>query len=47
MVIVIAQSRKLTGFFGSLAYRFYNGRLANAEREVDRHRQFLHIPKTW
>jgi hypothetical protein len=47
MATVIVQTRKLSGFFGSLAYRFYNGRLANAEREVNRHRQFLQTPKAW
>ena len=47
MAIVIAQSRKLSGFFSSLAHRFYDGRLAKAEREVNRHRQFLRTPKAW
>lgn len=45
MAAVIAQSRKVSGFFGRLAQRLYDARLASADREVNRHRSFL--GKTW
>jgi hypothetical protein len=47
MATVIAQTRKLSGFFGRVAQRLYDARLANAEREMHCHRQFLGAPKEW
>ncbi len=47
MATVIAQTRKMSGFFGRVAQRLYNARLANAEREVNQHRSFLGTPKGW
>jgi len=47
MASVIAQTQKLSGFFGKLARCLYDYRLANAEREVNRHRPFLGTPKEW
>jgi hypothetical protein len=41
MAIIIAQTHKVSGFFGKIAQRLYDARLATAEREVNRHRQFL------
>jgi hypothetical protein len=46
MATVIAQTRKLSGFFGRVAQRLYEARLATVEREVSTHRQFLGTPKT-
>src|SRR6516164_10606536 len=41
MAIIIAQTHRVSGFFGKIAQRLYDARLATAEREVNRHRQFL------
>ncbi len=41
MAKVIAQTRKLSGFFSGLAERLYDARLDSAKREVERHRKFL------
>jgi hypothetical protein len=43
MATVIAQTRKLSGFFSGLAQRLYDARLDLAKREVDQHRKFLGI----
>ena len=45
MATVVAHSRKLSRFFGRVAQRLYEARLATAEREVNCHRQFLGTPK--
>jgi hypothetical protein len=47
MATIIAQTQKMSGFFGRIAQRLYNARLANAEREVNHHRSFLGTPKGW
>jgi hypothetical protein len=47
MAVVIAQTRKLSGFFAEVAQRFYDARLASAQREVTWHRNFLGTSKTW
>jgi hypothetical protein len=47
MATVIARTRKISGFFGRVAQRLYNARLANAEREVNQHRSFLGTPRAW
>ena len=44
MVTVVAHTRKLSGFFGRVAQRLYEARLATAEREVNCHGQFLADP---
>ncbi len=41
MAKVIAQTRKLSGFFSGLAERLYDARLDSAKREVERHKKFL------
>jgi hypothetical protein len=41
MAMVIAQSRKLSEYFARVGQRLYDARLASANREVERHRQFL------
>lgn len=41
MAMVIAQSRKLSEYFSRVAQSLYDARLASANREVERHRQFL------
>jgi hypothetical protein len=41
MANIVAQTHRLSAFFGSIAQRFYDARLTTAEREVNRHRQFL------
>ena len=41
MAIIIAQTHRVSGFNGNIAQRLYDARLATAEREVNRHRQFL------
>jgi hypothetical protein len=41
MGTVIAQTRKVSGYFVRVAQRLYDARLASADREVGRHRQFL------
>ena len=41
MVTVVAHTRKLSRFFGRVAQRLYEARLATAEREVNCYRQFL------
>jgi hypothetical protein len=40
MAMVIAQSRKLSEYFARVGQRLYDARLASANREVERHRQF-------
>jgi hypothetical protein len=45
MAIVLAQTTKLSRFFGRIAQRLYESRLATVEREVKRHREFLGVPK--
>jgi hypothetical protein len=45
MATIIAQTQKMSSFFGRLAQRLYSARLANAEREVRQHRSFLGTPK--
>ena len=47
MGMIITQTQKVSGFFGRVAQRVFNARLANAEREVNRHRSFLGTPKGW
>ncbi len=47
MATIIARTQKLSGFFGRVAQRLFNARLANAEREVNQHRSFLGTPKGW
>ena len=47
MATVIAQTRKLSGFFTTVMQRFYDAQLVKAEREVNRHRFFLRTPKGW
>jgi hypothetical protein len=41
MATVIAQARRVSGFFSKLASQLYFARLAKAQREVKRHRPFL------
>jgi hypothetical protein len=41
MATVIAQTRKLSGFFSGLTQRLYDARLNSAKREVEHHRKFL------
>jgi hypothetical protein len=41
MATVIAQTRRLLGFFNKFSQRLYDARLAKAQREVNRHRAFL------
>ena len=41
MATVIAQARRLSGFFSNFAHRLYDARLLKAERELKRHRPFL------
>ncbi len=43
MATVVAQSRKLSVFFGRIAQKFYDTRLASANREVEKHKQILGI----
>ena len=43
MATVVAQTRKLSTFFGRIAQKFYNARLASANREVEKHKEFLRI----
>ncbi len=47
MAIIVAQTKKVSGFFGRIAERLYNARLANADREVKQHRSFLGTPRGW
>jgi hypothetical protein len=42
MAIVIANAQRPSGFFNKLAHRLYDYRLAQAKRELERHRPFLH-----
>jgi len=42
MAIIIAHAQQLSGFFNKLAHRLYDARLMKAERELERHRPFLH-----
>jgi hypothetical protein len=42
MTTIIRHTQRLSGFFNKLAHRLYDYRLANAEREIKRHRPFLH-----
>jgi hypothetical protein len=41
MATLIAQARRVSGFFSNFARRLYEMRLLEAEREVKRHRPFL------
>ncbi|MFZ1152863.1 MAG: hypothetical protein WAR76_24535 [Xanthobacteraceae bacterium] len=41
MATIIAQTRRLPGFFRNLAHRLYDTRLLKAERELNRHLPFL------
>ena len=43
MAAVVAQTQKLSTFFGRIAQKFYNGRLESANREVEKHKEFLRI----
>jgi hypothetical protein len=52
MATVVAQTQKLSTFFGRIAQKFYNTRLASANREtrlasanreVEKHKEFLRI----
>jgi len=43
MAILVAQTKKVLGFFGKVAQRLYDTRLTRAEREVQRHRMFLEL----
>jgi hypothetical protein len=43
MATVVAQTQKLSTFFGKIAQKFYNTRLASANREVEKHKEFLRI----
>ncbi len=47
MAIIVAQTKEVSGFFGRIAERLYNARLANADREVKQHRSFLGTPRGW
>lgn len=41
MATVIAQARRLSGFFSKLASQLYFARLAKVQREVKRHRPYF------
>jgi len=41
MATLIAQARRVSGFFSKFAHRLYDARLAKAERELKLHRPFL------
>ncbi len=41
MATLAGQTRKILGFFSTVAQRLYDARLARAEREVNHHRVFL------
>jgi hypothetical protein len=41
MATLIAQARRVSGFFRKLAHQLYDAGLARAERELKRHRPFL------
>jgi hypothetical protein len=41
MATLVAQTKKVFGFFGKIAQRLCDTRLTRAEREVNRHRVFL------
>ena len=41
MATIVAQTRKLSMFFGRVAQQFYDARLASANREVESHKRFL------
>ena len=43
MATVVAQTRKLSTFFGRIARKFYNAQLASANREVEKHKEILRI----
>jgi hypothetical protein len=43
--IIAEKTQKVSEFFGRVAQRFFETRLANAEREVKQHRSFLGTPK--
>jgi hypothetical protein len=45
MTALVAQTKKVFGFFGKIAQRLYDARLARANRDVNRHRAFLGTPK--
>ena len=42
MATIIGHAQRLSGFFNKFAHRLYDDRLAKAERELERHRPFLH-----
>ena len=41
MATLVAQTKKVLGFFRKIAQQLYDARLARTEREVSRHRVFL------
>jgi hypothetical protein len=41
MATLIAQARRVSGFFRKLAHQLYDAALAKAEQELKRHRPFL------
>ncbi len=41
MATLVAQTKKILGFFDKVAQRLFDTRLARAEREVNHHRVFL------
>jgi hypothetical protein len=43
MTTVVAQTRKLSIFFGKIAQKYFDARLASANREVEKHKQILGI----
>ena len=43
MATVVAQTRKLSTSFGRIVQKFYNARLASANREVEKHKEILRI----
>jgi hypothetical protein len=42
MATIVRHTQRLSGFFNKLAHRLYDARLMKAERELERHRPFLH-----
>jgi len=43
MATVVAQTRKVSTFFGRIAQKVYDARLASANREVEKHKEILRI----
>ena len=41
MATLVAQTKKVLGFFGKIAQQLFEARLARAERDVDYHRALL------